>query len=173
MKKSKAITPPTEASGTTGSVNHPTLENEILGCGAKEVLALLKSGRPGIAADPLGYLLWEIAWFACGAGYGKQGHLERVERVLWFLARVAADPEVEQAWEDRPAGVARLLTLTVAHFPVHVGEGGILDDYDWSFFRADVGNDDHVDRLPRPPGSQEEVHLGISAQRRPKRRRKS
>lgn len=172
MKKLKAIKPSVKASGAAKSVNHPTLESELLGCGAKEVLALVKSGRPGIAADPLGYLLWEIAWFARGAGYGKQGHLERVKGVLWFLARVAADPEVEQAWVDRPAGVARLLTLTVAHFPVHVGEGGILDDYDWSFFREDVGNDDHVDRLPRPPGSQEEVHLGISAQHRPRRRRK-
>jgi len=114
------------------------------------ILEMIEEPAPDLVEHPLERLQWEIAWYAHSEEYTEGDQLDRVTRVWRFLHfKVLRDPAVERAWQCCPEGVSRLLTLTVAHFPVHVGEGGVLDTYDWSYFVTDE-EDDKVERLPRP-----------------------
>ena len=138
----------TDKSDKPGHTSY-TLLSGLAGRSPDEVLEAGKEAPPpDLAATPLDSLFWEVAWFANSEDYKHADQLDRVARVLDFLRWLARDPDVERAWKRCPDGVARLLTLAVAHFPVHVGEGGVLDTYDWSYFIQDKDPDDCVPRRP-------------------------
>lgn len=127
------------------------LEQGLARMSVKEVLELPREPARDPEEAPLEYLLWEVGWFTrADEDYEREDQVERVDNLLMMLTRLAADPAVQHAWEVCPASVSRLLTLTVAHHPVSVGECGFLDDWDWTYFVHDLDEDDVVDRLPRP-----------------------
>ena len=126
-----------------------TLAAQLEGLRPAAVLESIDKGQPDLQNDPLGQLLWETAWFAAGEGHEQKDRRERVSNVLRMLRRVAADQEVELAWQRCPAGVVRLLVHTVAHFPASLDAGGIVDTYDCFHGRADAAPEDRVVRPPR------------------------
>jgi len=115
------------------------------------ILQLAGGPAPDLDERPLDRLLWEIGWFARSESYEPEDQLDRVVQVVRFLVYLGQDPRVSQAWQVCPAGVSRLLTLAVAHFPVSVGEDGVLHTWEWAFFMTDPEvEDDKSERLPRP-----------------------
>ncbi len=129
--------------------NKQTLAARLAGLQPAKVLKAVDGQRPGLQDDPAGHLLWEAAWFAAGDGYEIKDRRRRVSDVLRKLRHVAADPDVECAWQCCPAGVARLLVHTVAHFPAAQDKSGVVDIYDCWYGRRDPEPDDVVVRPPR------------------------
>jgi len=113
------------------------------------VLDMALEPRPELSEEPVRNLLWEVAWYAHADDCLRKDQEERVARVLDFLRWLARDPAVARAWARCAAGVSRLLTLAVAHFPVHVGEDGVLETFDWTHFMDDADKDDRPVRLQR------------------------
>ena len=126
-----------------------TLAARLDGLRTAAVLETVNKDRPELQSDALGHLLWEAAWFASGECYEVKDRRLRVADVLRKLRQVATDPEVELAWQRCPAGVARLLVRTVAHFPAAQDAAGVVDIYDCWYGRRDPEPDDVVARPPR------------------------
>ncbi len=78
--------------------NEETLAAQLANLQPAPVLRAVDGPRPDLRDDPVGHLLWEVAWFAAGDGYEVKDRRQRVADVLCKLRRVASDTEVEHAW---------------------------------------------------------------------------
>ena len=147
-KTSNNKRPGIELIGGTGDM---TLSVGVCSLPVSLMLKRVKSAAPDLQEYPLERLLWEIAWFARSDSFRKKDQKARVKQVMRFISELTEDPHIEAAWQAHPAGVSRLLTLAVAHFPVSVDDEGLLDNWDWAFFLSDEeAGDDRTERLPRP-----------------------
>ena len=48
--------------------NEETLSTRLAGLQPAAVLKAVDGARPNLQDDPVGHLLWEVAWFAAGDG---------------------------------------------------------------------------------------------------------